>query len=452
MSLGSMLKRLLPRSPATAEFPEDAFDRSMRAPPSPPPSAAAAAPAGQPDAGVLRRSEIVDAKSRIAGYRFDLQGADGAPGSAGALVDALRRADVVRFAQRRLALIPVTLEAWAGGGFRAFVAPHTAFLVSAPPAEHAPDAVAAGLRDMKAAGARVALQGVDASARFGRPLQLCDLVVIDFHAYPLSAFDALTESMKLSYPAVELAVENVASWPERRLCTARGVHYCLGPFSVLPDADEPAGELSQSRLVLIEMLNLLRSDAEVSALAAVAKRDPAVALQVVAMANSPASGLAAPVASFDQAMLVLGREQLYRWIAVSMFRTGSTRARDEALLELALTRARFLELLALDSGARGQADELFLVGLLSLMDALLGQPLPRVLERLSLPGAVEDVLLRSEGAYARHLALAIALQHGSDAQWAKHAEALALDTARVRAAHDAALEWAEGAMFGLKAA
>ena len=78
-----------------------------------------------------------------------------------------------------------------------------------------------------------------------------------------------------------------------------------------------------------------------------------------------------------QAILVLGRQRLYRWLTVAMFRVGKTRDRDEALLEVALTRARFLETVADSSLGKKDCDELFLVGLLSLFDVLLAIPVHR---------------------------------------------------------------------------
>ncbi len=66
-------------------------------------------------------------------------------------------------------------------------------------------------------------------------------------------------------------VHNVGGWPERRLCVSFGVAYCMGPFTTAPDEEMQSGEISQGRLVLIERLNLLRTDADLSDIADVAK-------------------------------------------------------------------------------------------------------------------------------------------------------------------------------------
>lgn len=205
-------------------------------------------------------------------------------------------------------------------------------------------------------------------------------------------------------------VDNVATWPVRHMCVAMGIEFAMGYFLSTIDEREQGAKMSDSRLVLMDMLNLVRNDGDAEALAAVAKRDPGVSVHLLSMANAPAYGLQAPLTGIDQAIVVLGRETLYRWLAVSLFRVGTDQARDEALLEVALARASFLERAGLAVGSRQTADELFLVGLLSFVDALLGLPMADVLKALTLPAIVRDVLLDSEGPYAPYLLLALAVE------------------------------------------
>ncbi len=445
MPIGGLFKRLTSLGESTADFAEDAFERAGR-------PAAVLAPAARSmrekaTQAILHRDELIDARTRIAGYRFYVRSPpDAAPLAASDIIDALKAEAVYTFAQRRLALIPLSLEEWRAADYRALIAAHTVFALQVPMDDGERAAWLEGVREMRAAGARIAMQGMDATPRFAEALACCQMALLDFRDYSLAAFERLVHGLRARHPEVAIAVDNVSSWPERRLCAAQGVDYCLGAFAALRDEDDLSEQLNQSRVVLIELLNLLRTDADVAALTAAAKRDPGVALQVLSMANSPAAGMTRSVASLEQAMLVLGREQLYRWTSIALFRAGSVRARDETLLELALARGRFLELIARASGGQRHADELFLVGLFSLLDCLLGMPMPAILERFSLPRPVEDVLLRSEGAYARHLALAIAVERGRSAQWSRLAVALGVDPGDIQAATVAALAGAEDAM------
>jgi len=115
-------------------------------------------------------------------------------------------------------------------------------------------------------------------------------------------------------------------------------------------------------------------------------------------------------------------------------------------LEVALARARFLELAALSVGSRQQADELFLVGLLSFVDALLGLPMEEVVSAMSLPPVVCDVLLRSEGPYARFLILALAVEKCLAERAAQLADPLGITLDALNHHRDEALLWAEEAV------
>jgi EAL and modified HD-GYP domain-containing signal transduction protein len=401
-------------------------------------------------AAILHRDEIIDGRGRIAGYRFYVSPfGDDTVTDGRAFVDALKSEAVSTFAQRRLTVIPLTMEDWRGADFRQFIAPHTVFLIQVPFVRPLPGDWLAGLAELKASGVRIALQDATPVPGHEAALAHASLVFIDYRAYSLQNFERLVKAYRQFNPGLAIAADGISSWPERRMCLSLNIDFCLGGFSTTVDEEDKSPRLNQSRLVLIELVNLLRREAELDELVATAKRDPGVAVQLVAMANSPMAGLNNQVAGLDQAIMVVGREMLYRWLTISMFRVGGNAQRDEALLELAMGRARFLELLGLDRLSRKQAEELFLVGLLSLLDSLLSMPMTKVVEKMNLSPAVVDVLLRSEGVYGRYLLLALAVEKGRTEIAARQAASLGLSAETVDRSALAALSWAQEAMsFG----
>lgn len=431
MGLGDLFKHLLDDEPDAPAAPRPV------APPAAPP---------RPVGALLHREEMLDAHGHLSGYRFSFKVVDArVPVSPGAYLDALRAANVRAFAERRLAVVAVHLNEWLREDFASLIGPHTVFQVHVPPVLAASTEWLAGLRRMREAGAGVALSRVENTAVFAPALAVANFGFVDFSAYAIENFERVMKQLRAAHPTLTLAVEQVHSWSERRLCMALGAAYVLGDFLSAPDAEEKGDKLNQSRLVLIEMLNLLRSDADTESIAHVAKRDPGVAVHILSMANSPVSGLLQPVASIEQAIVVLGREMLYRWLAVSMFRAGGG-TRDEALLQIALARARFLELAALQVLPKAEADALFLVGLLSFVDVLLGVPMADVVARMNLTPAVQDVLLRSVGPYGRYLMLAFAVEKGHADKAAQIAAALGIEVAALDAYRGVALLWAEEAL------
>lgn len=397
---------------------------------------------------ILLREEILDARNRLCGYRFSLRLADEQPEVATEplFLEALRSVDIPAFAQRRIAVIPLGADAIARGRHRFLAAPHTVFLIDLRQSTMTYGDLLKCLQGIRDAGSRAALSGVALSADTIPLLEATDVVFLDLAEYSLPHFHSLARSLRTKFPALTLAAQGVQSWAERRMCAAWGFEYCLGGFLATRDADEKEGVIDQGRLAVIEMLNLLRGEAELSELGAMAKKDPGIAFQLLALANSAAAGLASPVASLEQAILVLGRERLYRWLTVSMFRIGEVRDRDEALLEVALTRARFLETVAQGKQPKETCDELFLVGLLSLFDILLAMPMPKILSRMHLTEPLADVLLRSTGPYAQYLLLALALEKGRATQAEQLAAALDIAAETLQSTSQKAFTWAQEAL------
>ncbi len=385
----------------------------------------------------LRRDEVIDRQNRLYGYRFSLS----EEGDETLLFAALAAERIEEFATRRMAVIPLGLDMTDSSLYQQFAAEHTVFVLD-PRGLHGQDGIDR-LQGLRHGGARSALRGMPSGADEEALLDACDILFLDLGALDLSHFHRVLEKLKLKHPKLKLAVEGVDSWAERRMCLEWGADYCLGSFLSQADVvEEEDGSLDQSRLTALKLLNLLRSDADMAQLAEVAKQDPAVTFQLLKWANAPIHGHASPITSLGQAILVLGRNVLYRWLVVAIFKLGRQRERDAALLEVALRRARFLELI--NPGlTSAECDELFLVGLFSLFDLLLGIPVSRLLTHMNLSQDTRDVLLRSEGKYGPYLRLALVAERGDSKLAAAMATVIGIDPAEIGPVQAAAFAWTQ---------
>lgn len=403
-------------------------------------------PLAEPPQPVVALSwqEMLDSASRIAGYV--LRPGTAAPAdeiSGRQLIDALAGAGIARLASRRQVVVPVTAGQWRGAdfpGLAAGLASGSAWFLLAATAE-LPGGGWGGLAsEIQAAGGRVAADR-EVFLELAETGGLPGLLLLDMRGASLANFEHFLRGLRQQHPSLLIAVEGVASWAEYRLLMSLGVDFCVGSFAAAPDEAEQAEGISQGRLVVIEMLNLLRQEADIGDIAAVAKRDPGVVLKLIEMANSPLSGLARQVVALEDAIMLLGREALYRWLALALFRVDARGSRDESLLVIALSRAAFLESLA-PGGDRQRAGELFLVGLFSLIDSLLQLPIRRVLEKVQLPAPVAEVLLENAGPYARYLMLALAMERCRVDQAVSLAIQLELDPPAMVASYGESMAWA----------
>lgn len=421
----------------------------------------ASASAADTPAFYVQRTEMLDARSRIAGYRCQILPMSASSASQTAptitcqqLALALRQDQLERLLEQRQAVLVLDNLALHDGAENEFVTQlagycqkHCHFFLTTPDST-ARQRWLGALQFIRQAGGSIAVdvEGYAELASRGEPE--AELLLLDLHHHPLEALEAMLQSVQARSPNTRIALSGVQSWQEHALAQGHGVSLCLGPFTTTsPTTSNPRETITQSRLVLMEMLNLMRRNATAQEIAEVAKRDPAVAVKVLSMVNSPLSGLRTPVTGFEQAMLVLGRDALYRWLSLSLFRTGNRAdERDETLLEMALFRARLLELLASASRPKNECDELFLVGLLSLADSLLGQNMQDIVASMHLPPHVTDVLLGQGGPYSSWLLLALALERGRLDRAQELLERLNLPSAGLEAQIHAARHWTSEAM------
>lgn len=425
---------------------------SAAAPTPAPVASPAAAPAPAPEPGadadaIVVRAEIVDDRNRLCGYRFAVPfDADGAPMPEAQMIATLAAARLPEFAQRRLALVQLGMDAVAAGLHLALAAPQTIFMLDRKASGLPAERIAAHLATLRQSGARVALRGVSLDADDVPLLALCDVAMLYLNEHTLAEFQTLAKQLRMRYPDMMLAVDGVESWDEQRMCLSWGCDYFLGHFLTTSDEVDPDAKVDQSRMTSIELLNLLRSDAELPAMIEVAKRDPGMTFQVLQWANAPSNGQTAKVTSLQQAFMVLGRNQLYRGLTVSMFRLGggANRERDESLLEVALTRARFLE--TCSPLPLAKRDELFLVGLLSLFDVLLGVPMANLVGKMHLSDDIRDVLLGSEGVYRPYLTMVLLLERDKVERALEIAHSLGIEAGGLAATGEAAFRWAQESM------
>lgn len=196
---------------------------------------------------------------------------------------------------------------------------------------------------------------------------------------------------------------------------AHGAMLAAGDFATADPGARGQRAIQPGAQRVCRLLNDVVLDRDTAQIGAELRADLALSYRLLRYVNSPAVGLSRPVESVEQAVMVLGRNELYRWLSVLLLSLGSGRRTSRALQEVALARARLLELLALSKqGSPAQEGSpppaLFTVGLLSMLDTLLQVPLADALQPLHLAEPAQDALLARSGPWRPYLELAIHLE------------------------------------------
>ena len=232
----------------------------------------------------------------------------------------------------------------------------------------------------------------------------------------------------------------VESYEVFRVCFDAGCYYFQGSFINQRQSWQQAGH-SLNRPLLAMALNQLRQGAETRDLAQTLRQDPVLTFKVLRYINSPVLGMQRQVDSIDQALLVLGRERLYRWLSLLLLHVEKPAYPEWVVMERALVRAAFMEKVWQELGHEN-GEGAFLAGLLSLLDQLLGEPLATLLQDITLPEEVRLALLEGQGPLAPLLALAALAETSQVEEIQRAGEALGLDQARLNGAMFPALAFA----------
>ena len=141
------------------------------------------------------------------------------------------------------------------------------------------------------------------------------------------------------------------------------------------------------RPALLNLLQLLASDPTVAQLEAELKLNPVLVMHLMRLANSSGLGLGHKVTSLREAINATGTNRIARWTQLLLYADGrKVSLEDDPLLQLAATRARFMELAIerLPEAGRDEADAAFLTGVFSFVDAGGGEPRDSTLDMLML--------------------------------------------------------------------
>jgi c-di-GMP-related signal transduction protein len=251
-------------------------------------------------------------------------------------------------------------------------------------------AVVNACRVLREKGYVLALDDFSHLQGWDRLANLAGIIKVDFRATTPAEQQALV-ARYAGHGACMLA-EKVETQEEFDRARKLGYHYFQGYFFARPVIISRR-EIPGSKLGYLRILREIhRPELELFALEGLIQRDVSLASKLLRYINSSIFGWINPVHSIRQALALLGEQEIRNWVSLVALPNLASDKPDE-LVRTALLRARFSELLAQWAGLGHRKADLFLVGLFSLLDAMLGFSLAEILNEMRLGGEIADVLL-----------------------------------------------------------
>jgi len=235
--------------------------------------------------------------------------------------------------------------------------------------------------------------------------------------------------------------KNVNSEEAFRHLATQGCHLFEGRAFTQPEII-PGKKLSthqSSKLRLLEVIE--QEDPDLDKLAKTVQLDVTLSYKLLAYLNSPAFGFARKIDSIRQAITLLGWRQMRNWLRAMLLADIAQTEQQTELAHFSLRRGKFLEELVKTFDYWDfKPEEMFLLGLFSLLDAMLGVPMATVLETLPLGELHKKALLGDPNSvYKPLLDLALAMEDGT---FIPHAQALGIDIETTQRLHSEATAWA----------
>lgn len=164
--------------------------------------------------------------------------------------------------------------------------------------------------------------------------------------------------------------------------------------------------------VVMQLIQRVDREEPIDRLEAVLRNDPQLAFRLLRYLNSAAFGLSVEITSFRHALMMLGYKKLKRWLALLLASANPDPALRPAI-HAAVRRGVLMEELVRSSADAETRSEMFICGVFSLLDRMLGQPFEALFDSLPVPERVRQALVAGSGPCVPHLALARALESGA---------------------------------------
>lgn len=227
-----------------------------------------------------------------------------------------------------------------------------------------------------------------------------------------------------------------------RRCLDMGFDFFQGYYFARPHLVS-GKRIHPSKVILIQLLKLVMGDASNSEIENLLKGEPSLCYNLFRLVNSVAMGINRRISSVNEVVTLLGRRHLQRWVSLLIFAQQEGFSYPNPLLQTAALRGELMRKMAMivAAGNPGLQEHAFMVGILSLLDALLGIPMKEILEEVPVIDEVHEALISHGGMLGGLLAICEMLEGEKFDALPAALDKLKLDVHSAMQAQVEALQW-----------
>jgi c-di-GMP-related signal transduction protein len=290
------------------------------------------------------------------------------------------------------------------------------------------DEVLAVCRKLKQAGYTLALDDFVYSKRLQPFANLVDIIKVDFQTTKPAERERLAR--RFSSQVSQLLAEKLETRAEYEEARSLGYSLFQGYFFARPEIisgrDIPLFKLNYLKI----LKQIHQPDLDLMTLEDTVKHDAGLCYKLLKYLNSAYFGFRDEIRSIRHTFSLLGLDQLKKWLSLVVMASMAT-DKPEELVFSSIIRAHFCEALAPVVGLEGYATDLYLMGLLSMLDAILDSPMAEVIKDIAVSDEIKESLMNGRTRFRDVFDLVVNYERGDWEQFAHMAAELKTDEAGI---------------------
>ncbi|MFT6735698.1 MAG: EAL and modified HD-GYP domain-containing signal transduction protein [Polaribacter sp.] len=295
--------------------------------------------------------------------------------------------------------------------------------------------------DLKEKGYSIALDDYEHDSKWKHFFPYVDIIKLDYSLTSEQQFQEIITVLK-PFPHIKLLAEKIETYSDFQHALSIGCEYFQGYFFSRPEIIKTVA-FNPSQIAVANLWSEInKADIDLKNITSIFEDDINLSFKLLRYVQSPIFKRDAVIQSIKQAIVVLGLEELKRFIGL-LFTAQFSIGKPKVLTVMALSRGRFCELMVNTNLPINSQPSAFLIGLLSLIDAMVDGDIQQLMDKLPLHEDMKNAIINREGESAYFLKLCELFEKAEWRNIELFCQQIKVDPEQSYSLFKEALNWAE---------
>lgn len=295
--------------------------------------------------------------------------------------------------------------------------------------------------DLKEKGYTIALDDYEHESAWKHFFPYVDIIKLDYSLTSEQQFQEIITALQ-SFPDIKLLAEKIETYSEFQHAISIGCEYFQGYFFSQPEVIQTVA-FNPSQVAVVNLMSEVnKDDLDIKKITSIFEDEVNLAFKLLRYVQSPIFKRSVSIESIRQAILVLGYEELKRFICL-LFTAQFSIGKPKELTAMALARGRFCELMVKEVMPTQSISSAFLIGLLSLIDAMVDGDIQELMDKLPLHQEIKNAIVNRQGESAKFLKLCELYERADWSNIETFCRQIGVESERSSLLFREALDWAD---------